>query len=599
MTADSVSTSSADLSGIVTRRVESTEDVLEFLRWLGERRPALGVDTETSGLSWVHDKLRLVQMGDALTGWSFYWHDWAGLIKDVLPRYDGDLVFHNAKFDVHMLEGNGVKRLDWKRIHDTRPQAHIIDPGHATGLKPLGARYINPRIVAGEAVLNNAKKKMGWDWGTVPLDFPGYWAYAALDPIITCRLHDLPEFEAVRKTDLYEMERRSQSVIYDMELRGVAVDLPHCINEAARYHAYAMEVAEWARATYGLGSITSNDQVAAKFQELGITLTAQTPTGKWKMDKETIGRISHELAVNVLLARKAYKIANTYLGNFAEMQVDGILHCDVNPLGARTGRMSVSRPALQTLTRGKGPVRDSFISRYGPDGRIVLIDYDQIEMRLYAGLAEDPELIGAFGSGDFFTTITRELFEDPTIGKHDERRQNTKNARYARNYGAGVPKIARTWGVEQEVVQSIEDRWTERYPVAARFPQEIERRARENGDFTIYTYTGRKQVATKTTLYKLVNYFIQGTAGDVLKQAVIRLAEAGLDEYMVLLVHDEIVFDAPADVAVDVARRASEIMRVPAEQFGVELTCGADIVERWGDKYADEPGGELDEEGEL
>src|ERR1700677_2499777 len=96
-----------DPAAVSLNLVESFADAEEFMRWLGERRPVLACDTETGGLEWWKDRLRLVQFGDPRAGWAVPWQDWGGLVKEAMRRYDGGVVFHNAKFDQHFLEREG------------------------------------------------------------------------------------------------------------------------------------------------------------------------------------------------------------------------------------------------------------------------------------------------------------------------------------------------------------------------------------------------------------------------------------------------------------------------------------------------------------
>jgi DNA polymerase-1 len=573
--------------------VETAEQVLAFLHWLGLRRDVLAVDTETSGLVWTHDKLRLVQVGDHENAWCFDAQDWMGLLRDVLPRYTGEFVFHNAKFDVHFLEHRGrVKWTSdmWRRTHDTAVLAHLHQPDRGRALKSLTRTYIDPRAATAQQVLDMAMEKQKWGWGDIPVNFPYYWAYGGLDAVLTARLFTTLPRDRI-SDELYDVERKTLYATYKMETKGACIDVKFAIEKKNALDVFVQETKEWVKAYWGVDSIGSNLQLTRKFQELGFELTKLTESGlNFAMDEEVLSLIDHPLAAAVLAARKAEKMANTYLRNFIEMNIDGLVHCDMNTLGARTGRMSISRPALQTLTRGKGPVRDSFISRYGEeDGRLVLVDYDQLEMRQLAVLSQDTNLVTAFFQpDDFFTTMTRAIYRDPTIGKTDPRRQRTKNARYARNYGAGLPKIALTNGIPLEEVELIEGGWSRQYPVAAEFPRAVENIARHRkqteGEAYVMTPTLRRyEPAKKGEYYQLVNYLTQGFAADVFKEAIVRCDEAGLDEFFVLPIHDEGMFDVPVDMAEEVAQVAQKVMR--DDRYAVPFTTGYDIVARWGDKY--------------
>src|SRR5262245_25030217 len=95
------------------------DEVGDFLRWLGERRPVLALDIETSGLSLAHDRIRMVQFGDARHGWAVPYDEWRGVIRHALAEYEGKWVLQHAKFDAGFLRRDGMPFPSWDRVHDT------------------------------------------------------------------------------------------------------------------------------------------------------------------------------------------------------------------------------------------------------------------------------------------------------------------------------------------------------------------------------------------------------------------------------------------------------------------------------------------------
>lgn len=170
--------------------VDSIDEAMNLKRWMSERRPFIAVDTETEGLRWWRQKPRLLQVGDPDTAWAIPWDLWGGAILEVLAGFEGDLVMHNAGFDVKMFENWSGVDLPKHRIHDTRVQAHILNPNRATGLKPLAAHHVDPQAVGAERALHEKMRRQGWGWDTVPVDCLEYWGYGALDCILTSRLHE-------------------------------------------------------------------------------------------------------------------------------------------------------------------------------------------------------------------------------------------------------------------------------------------------------------------------------------------------------------------------------------------------------------------------
>jgi DNA polymerase-1 len=574
--------------------VRSVEDLSEFRRWAGERRDWMAVDTETDGLRSWDGRVRLAQIGDRQTAWAFDWTWWAGAVRQFLGEYTGNLVFHNSKFDVHFLELMGAWTPRWNQVHDSQDMVSLVDGGGPSGLKRAAARHGHPAAARGEVLLKDAMARNGWDWATVPVDFPPYWGYGGLDAILTARLAETmwPHVEAGYR-DLYELERGARVALYNMEKKGVLLDMPYVERKRAELEAEANALRSWSLTTHGCG-LGSPAVLVEKLQELGAVLTERTDSGSLSTNSVVLtlltmhpDRVLAQFAANALRYRKATKTASAYFRNFMELaDVNRRLHPSIRQMGAKTGRMSVAQPSLQNLTRGP-EVRDAFLP--SPGNRLVLADYDQIEMRILYHFCRDPNLHAAIMSGDLHTTTARMVYGDPTITKDDPRRQPAKSSGFAKVYGAGLRQFAATAGIPEDEAAIFMKLYSEAFPGVDPFIGKVQatgrQRLRDDGEAWVRTPAGRRQVAEPSKPYTLVNYLIQGTAADVLKQTAVRLHAAGLGEYMVLPVHDEIVFDVPeADVG-DVLRSIEQIMPVGEEHFGVPLTVGTEVVSRWGDKY--------------
>lgn len=561
--------------------VESWDEAAAFKRWLGERRPVMAVDTETSGLEWWDGRVRLVQFGDALHGWAIPFEDWRGLCKEALEQYEGDMVFHNAKFDLHWLERSGV-RLQRHLVHDTAVMAHILAPTQRVGLKEVAARIVDPRSAQGQSELKKAMGKAKWTWDTLPVDFEGYWVYSALDTVLTARVYEemWPQVSSTYR-NVYDLEMRTVQILIDMEERGANVDLAYCAEQRDRLDAYALEARDWLRDNYN--TAPSGKNLAAALLKAGIKLKKKTDSGGWSTDAEVLESIDHPLAQTALKIRKSEKLAHSYFGNFLKLHEDGIIHPDVRSLGAVTGRMSVSRPSMQNLPRGR-VVRDAFVAR---EGHTMLgVDYEQVEMRLTAHFSEDQGLIDAFLSGeDFFTAMARQIFQDTAITKADPRRQTTKSSMYAKVYGSGIAKFAETAGISDDEARDFMNRVDGTFPGLRRFSNQVQSaaltRLRGEGEAYVKTLAGRRLVVDdENKAYKLVNALVQGTAADLLKQVMVELDDADLTQYLVMPVHDELVFDIPTEDLEEVTQSVVAVMS--RDEYRVPLAVDAHTGERWG-----------------
>lgn len=606
--------STHDLSNVQLHLVDNAQKATEFLHWLGERRPhnALAVDTETGELpgnprehafSPWHGQLRLVQVGDGQQGWSIPWDEWKGVFYEGMDKFDGPIICHNIAFEARWFAVQSRWELPWHRAHDTMIMAHIIDPLGSGALKRLAALNIDSRAVALQDTLDTELAKNGWTWGTVPVSFQPYWSYGALDCVLTARLWEMfyekcgPDGPYHRP---YELEMATRRIVTRMEINGARVDLDYSKKKFDELNNYAESVKAWAKQTYGGVSITSNQQLVRLFESIGAEITEYTPTGQKSCTKDQLKQLMlsenkevANLADTVLKQRKADKLANTYFSNFLTESIDGVLHPSVRTLGARTSRMSITAPALQTLPKGDDVVRRAFIPK-DENHVIVTSDLDQVEFRMFASLSQDPNLVNMFHIADStgsdpFTEIGRDVYNDPTMAKSDKRRGLIKSMVYGRLYGAGVAKQALTAGVHEAQMKQTSDAFDSRFPGMAHFQRQIEdigmRRFKGEGQGYVYTWTGRRLPCDDNRVYTLVNYLIQGGAAEVFKSNLVKLDQADLTELLIVPVHDEIVLNAPRKDAEEIMRIVKDCMTT-TEGWAVPLTAGIDgPMETWGDKY--------------
>lgn len=566
--------------------VETFDEAQAFMRWLGERRSLLAVDTETGGLEYWRQPLRTVQFGDTLTGWCIPFDMWKGIIKEAIERYEGPLVFQNIKFDLHFIEHNGIT-VPKTKLHDTRAMGHLLDPTKPTGLKQMSVRYVDKHAASGELELKQAMAKYRWTYATIPWNFPAYWQYAALDTVITAALAEVlwPKVQPYRA--VYDVELASTLVLYEMERRGVRVDLEYCKLMQTEWGAHIEKLRQWCKDTFQVDNPTANTQVMRRLTADGVELVKRTPTGQLALTDDVLKDIDHPLAKAVRDIRKYTKLLGTYVENFIDMaDDDSMLHPSINPLGARTGRMSIKSPALQTLPRGP-EIRDAFIPR--PDRTMLLCDFDQIELRLMAHFSGDTQMIEAIRAGQDLHTYTAALvYHVEQQGVEKWQRQLAKNAGFAKIYGAGINQFARTAGVDVVSAKQFLDGYDREFPGVRRFQVELARvvqeRSRDEGAGYVTSPLGRRHPVEPGEAYKGVNYLIQGTAADVLKLKLVELDMAGVGEFMVLPVHDELVFDVPNDQLDDVQETVLKVME-EHQRFMVPLTISQERASRWGEKY--------------
>lgn len=602
------------LGEVSLQLVDSVEQAGNFLTWLGERRPlnAIAIDTETGelpggkrddALSPWHGRLRLVQVGDGKTGWSIPWDHWKGVFYQAMNQFDGPIVCHNIGFEARWFDVQSDWELPWHQAHDTMIMAHLIDPLGSGALKRLTSRYVDAKAANLQQGLDDGMVKNGWTWGTVPVNYQPYWAYGALDTVLTMRLFEqFWEKCAPGRpySQAYELEMNTRRIVTRMELNGARLDLDYSKRKYQELIDYTEQVKQWGKDNYNGLSITSNAQLVRQFEALGADITQTTPSGAKSASADQLKLLLRDgtpeiqqLAETVLKQRKADKLASTYFSNFINDNVNGFVHPSVKTMGARTGRMSIQNPALQTLPKGDDTVRRAFLPK-DDDHVIITSDLDQVEFRMFSTLSKDPNLISLFNLADAtgsdpFTEIGREIYQDPSMQKSDKRRGLIKGVVYGRLYGAGVAKQALTAGVPEEQMRAVSNEFDKRFPGMAMFQKKVEdigmRRLREEGQGYVNTWTGRRLPCDEDRVYTLVNYLIQGGAAEIFKSNLVKLDQADLTELLIVPVHDEIVLNAPRENAEEIKEIVRECMTT-RDGWAVPLTADADgPLENWGEKY--------------
>lgn len=576
--------------------VDTLEDVFEFKRWLSQKRDVLALDTETSGLDPYAPgaRIRLFQCGDVNTGWAIDAVKWPGLMYEVLEKYEGQQVWHNVAFDAKWIKVLYPSlQFPWRKTHDTMIQHRIYDNEASAALKTISGKLWGQAAVSGQEALRITMENTKTDWDTVPLEAPAYKIYSAVDVILTARLHrHLTIVHSGEFKRSYQIEMQTRRICNQMELRGMQIDQEYCQTKSNEFEKFIEDAIAYADGKWGV-KLGSTKELGKWFVDQGADILELTSTGQPKMDEDSLTHLinqGYELADLALKARKATKIKSTYLDNFLTFGAtsNGIVHPQINTMAARTGRMSIQNPALQTLPRDDKTVRPSIIPH---EGDVLLsCDLDQVEFRYISHLSEDEGLIEMFrtadspGGLDVFTQIGRDVFEDPEMVKKDPRRAVIKTMLYARAYGAGIAKQALSAGIPQERMKNISDTFDQAYPGMAKYTSklvgEMNEMVRAGERPYVTTFTGRRLYVPKDRVYVAGNYMVQGSCAEVFKLNVIDMSMSGLDDYMVCPVHDEILLSVPTSEAYDVTQVVSECMTT--NDFSVPLPAGcSEPMTRW------------------
>jgi DNA polymerase-1 len=579
--------------------VEHEEDLDGFREFVARNIRCLAVDTETTGLDIYSDKFRcrLVQFGTGTEAWVVPVESgelFAEAVRLALASVS-KLVLHNASFDLQVLDRTLGVPMDslWPKVYDTKILAHLIDPrgqrdegGIGHSLENLTRYYIDADVASDVKTLMADLAKVHHTtkanvWKKVPINDPQYLLYAGMDPVLAARLLKklLPLIPASSET-LVPYEHSLARVCSMIEQTGFLLDVDYS-RELSSELKYRESINNEIALKYGCDNVNSTDAVADVLETLGVTIKGRTPSGKRQVNDDLLAELAGphddsevaQFAYAVIAAKKAGKWRKTWVENFlAQADSGNRCHASINPLQARTARMSITGIPAQTLPAGDSTVRRCFLA--DPGHLIASVDYQSQELRVLAALSGDRTMISAFKRNADLHQITADAA--------GVSRKVGKATNFTTVYGGGPAKVAETAGISFPEAKRAVDAFAETYPGVAALSQRLQREAAGNGSIT--TPSGRRLPVDPTRAYSSLNYLVQSTARDVTGRALLRLHDAGFTPYIRLPIHDEILASVPEQMAV---WGAEEIGRIMAEDMeGVHIGTEAEVGQRsWGSLY--------------
>jgi DNA polymerase-1 len=334
------------------------------------------------------------------------------------------------------------------------------------------------------------------------------------------------------------------------------------------------------------------------FDRLGLQPQKKTKTG-YSTDAASLEKLAgqHPIIEHLLRYREVEKLRSTYgEGLLAEVQADGRIHATFNQTVARTGRLSSDAPNLHNI-----PVRSelgrSFRKAFvpAPGCELLVVDYNQIELRCIAHLTGDPGLVAAFESGeDIHNATAARIFGVAPADVTIEQRSKAKMVSFGLAYGMEAYGLGQRLNIPTDDAQVILDAYFVAFPTVKAYMERTVAEARERG----YTETlfGRRRLIPElsSSNYRIrqagerqaMNAGIQGLAADIFKVALVRLDNAlegeGLQSRIILQVHDEVLLEVPP-AEHDHAAELTETVMGGAAELRVPLAVNLAFGPTWAD----------------
>ena len=400
---------------------------------------------------------------------------------------------------------------------------------------------------------------------------------------------------------LYDIEMPLARVLADMELTGFRID----VEGIEKYGKALAEMADalkeriyvYAGQEFNIGSPKQLGEIL--FEKMNLPSFKKTKNG-YSTDADVLKKLIpyHPIIEDILDYRQVTKLRSTYADALVKVaDREGRIHSLFNQTGTATGRLSSSEPNLQNIpvrTELGKELRKYFIPK-NENYCIIDADYSQIELRILAHISNDENMINAFLSGEDIHTMTASrVFGVSPENVTSELRKRAKAVNFGILYGMGEYTLSEDLGISRAQAKRYIESYLAGFPSISKYLDDVKANARRDGYVTTL-FGRRRRIAELESSNKNLQHFgervamnspIQGSAADIIKIAMIRVAEelkkSGIDAKLILQVHDELLIEAHKDCA----RQAHEIL-VKCMEESTKLDVPLDVEANMGDTWFD------------
>ena len=606
----------------VATQYETVLTEAQLQSWLGKIQAAdiTALDTETTSLD--PRAAQIVGISLCVTvGQAAYIplaHDYPGapeqlsreLVLQTLKPWLEDAaqakVGANSKYDTHVLANHGIALRGWQ--HDVMLQSYVLEVHRPHGLESLAKRHIGREGLSYEALCGKGVHQIGIN----QVDVEKVSTYACEDADYTLGVHLAlwPRLQAdAQLHTIYQLEMQTSATLQGMERLGVAVDVAALRTQSSELGGKIVELEKsaWAMAggrEFNLGSPKQIGEVLFNPppEGLGLPPVKKTAKGAISTDEEVLEKLAQDypLPATLLQWRSLSKLKSTYTDKLPLLvnTQTGRVHTNYAQAVAVTGRLASNDPNLQNIpvrTAEGRRIREAFVAR--PGCVLVSCDYSQIELRIMAHLSGDEALIAAFTQGqDVHRATAAEVFGVAADAVSSEQRRYAKVINFGLIYGMSAYGLAKNLGIGPAEAKAWIERYFARYPGVLAYMEATKAQAKAQGFVEtvfgrrlylpeINSPNGPRRAGAERTA---INAPMQGTAADLIKMAMNRIAEklatSGRDIWMVMQVHDELVFDLPAG-EVDWLRSHIVPLMEGVAQLKVPLLAEMGVGKNWDEAH--------------
>ena len=590
----------------------------EIKKWLmeAEEQGELSIDTETSSLDPHQAKLVGISLSTKIgkacyiplnhnKGQNLKEESVIKLLKPVLEDKSVKKIGQNIKFDYIIFY---KRNIDMNSLEDTMLMSYVLDAGkNRHNMDTLSEIHLNHKPIAFKDLVGTGKKQINFS----EVDIKKAKDYACEDADVTYRLYKifLKNLNSEKLNNIYEIfEKPLIKILASMEINGIKLDESFLKTISMKFEKkiklLEKEIYKISQKEFKIGSTKQLGEIM--YNELKISSLKKTKKGSFATSANVLEDLAfkgHALPKLVLEWRQITKLKNTYSDSLQEHinPITKRVHTSFLLAATTTGRLASSDPNLQNIPikseEGK-EIRKAFISEKG--FTLLSADYNQIEMRILADLADVKELKKAFKNNDDIHTLTASQVFNIDVKKVDkDTRRKAKAINFGIIYGISQYGLAKQINVSNSEAEEFLNSYFLKFPEIKDYMVSTIKFCRKTG--YVNNIFGRRTHVTgiNDKNYNIRNFQeraainapIQGSASEIMRLAMIKLNKE-LQNWknsklkILLQIHDELLFEVPNNDLKNISKIIKQVMTGVANSdfhsFSTPLTVEINTGENWG-----------------
>ena len=598
--------------------IKNEDELRKFLK-NAEEIGEFSIDTETNSLDPHQASLVGISISSSI-GYAFYIplnhlntknfdeKNILSIFKPYLEDKSIKKIGQNIKFDYIIFYHRGI---DINSMEDTMLMSYVLDAGkNRHNMDTLSEIHLDHKTIKFKDIVGTGKKQINFS----EVDLEVAKNYASEDADITYRLYKifLKSLKSENLINIYEIfEKPLIKILAMMEINGIGLDKGFLKKLSSKF---SNKIEQFEKKIYKISNkqfnIASTKQLGEiMYNELKISSLKKTKKGSFATSASVLEDLAfkgHELPKLVLDWRQTSKLKNTYSDSLPEHlnSKTNRVHTSFLLAATTTGRLASSDPNLQNIpikSEDGRDIRKAFISE--KDKKLISADYNQIEMRILADLADVKALKKAFlNSEDIHSLTASQVFGVEIKKVNSEMRRKAKAINFGIIYGISQYGLAKQIGVSNNEAEEFLNSYFQKFPEIKEYMNSTIKFCRKSG--YVQNIFGRKThiIGINDKNFNVRNFQeraainapIQGSASEIMRLAMIRLnSELNLPKNqnlkMLLQIHDELIFETNINDLKKSSKLISDIMmsvkNSEQHSFSIPLLVDVNSGKNWGELH--------------